>query len=149
MIQLASFKHGFVAAAALLIASVCAAPVSAQAKAPKTAAPKAAATDAKAPAKAKHRLPANYNKLVDDAQRDKIYAVQDKYAERKASLKKQLDELAAQEDAEIEGLLTADQKTKLAAMKDEAKSKKAAAAKKPAPKKPANDKAEKTEKKPA
>lgn len=59
------------------------------------------------------RLPAYYGDIVTEAQRLQIYAVQEKYAKQIAALKDQLEALENKRDAEIESVLTADQKTKL------------------------------------
>jgi hypothetical protein len=59
------------------------------------------------------RLPAHYGEIVTEAQRLQIYAVQEKYAKQIAAAKQQLEALESKRDAEIEDVLTADQKKKV------------------------------------
>jgi colicin import membrane protein len=107
--------------------------------------------EAKGPAR---RLPNNFGKLgLSDEQKEKVYAVQAKYAGEIAQLQKQLADARAKIKTESEALLTADQKAKLAEILAEAKKKadeekKAEEAKKAAAAKPAAD-APKAEAKPA
>jgi hypothetical protein len=68
---------------------------------------------AKAAPAAKGRLPANYAKLVDDAQRQRIYDIQAFYAPQIDDLKQQLDALVARRDAEIHAVLTPAQQRQL------------------------------------
>lgn len=75
-----------------------------------------AKTDAKADAgegALKGRLPANYSKIVDATQRQKIYAIQANYVTQLEGLKKQLLDLEAKRDAEIRGVLTEKQQKQL------------------------------------
>ena len=84
-----------------------------------------------APAKAKtqsNRLPAYYKDVVNDEQKLKIYGIQDKYKDRISALAEQVKKLQAERNAEIEAVLTAEQKTKLAEVKTIAEKKKAEAA---------------------
>lgn len=75
-------------------------------------------------AKPGDRLPANYGKIgVSDDQRKKIYEIQNKYSEQIANLQKQLAELRSKENAEVEAVLTAEQKKALQAANDESKKK--------------------------
>jgi hypothetical protein len=69
----------------------------------------------KAPAApaAKGRLPAHYAKLVDEAQRQRIYAIQAFYAPQIDDLKQQLDALLARRDAEVHAVLTPAQQRQL------------------------------------
>ncbi|MEX2187629.1 MAG: hypothetical protein WD875_12575 [Pirellulales bacterium] len=99
-------------------------------------------------AKPKGRLPAYYAKIVDEEQRTKIYALQAEFAAKKEALRKQLEAIEAEEDTAIEGLLSPEQKQKLAALQEEAK---AAREKKAGEKKAGSKKAddEKPAKKPA
>ena len=70
------------------------------------------------------RLPANYAKIgVSDEQRKKIYEIQGKYDKDIAALQKQIAELRSKESAEVEAVLTADQKKALQAANDESKKK--------------------------
>ena len=94
-----------------------------------------------APGKAKGRLPPQYGKLnLTDAQRDQIYAIQGRFKEQIEQLEKQLKEAQAKEDTEIEGVLTAEQKTQLDALLEAAQQKKAAAKAKPTDAKPTDAK---------
>lgn len=96
---------------------------------------------AKKAAKSGDRLPANYAKIgVSDEQRKKIYEIQNKYDDQIAAFQKQLADIRAKELAEVEAVLTPDQKKALQAANEESK-------KKAAEKKKAGDKgSEKTEK---
>lgn len=60
------------------------------------------------------RLPAGYAAIVKKSQRRQIYAIQDKYEKQIAELNKQIQSVEQERDAEIEGILTADQKQVLA-----------------------------------
>ena len=73
----------------------------------------AAAAAAKKPAKPRGRLPAYYGEVVDAAQREKIYAIQQSYAERIAALQAQLKDLNEKMDAEVKAVLTPEQQKKL------------------------------------
>ena len=97
-------------------------------KATKTEAKKAGAkTDAKAATKreTKGRLPANYSKVVDDAQRSKIYGIQSDFNARIDALEAQLKELTDQRDAAIRAVLTDEQQKRLDELVEESKSKRA------------------------
>jgi hypothetical protein len=61
----------------------------------------------------KGRLPANYSKIVDATQRQKIYAIQANYVEKLEDLKKQLLDLEAKRDSEIRAVLTEKQQKQL------------------------------------
>ncbi len=62
----------------------------------------------------KPRLPFGYGKLgVNAKQRANIYTIQKRYHPQLEDLRKQLEELEAKRDKEIEDILTADQKAKL------------------------------------
>ncbi len=105
------------ALAALVVAATLAATplpaADAVAPAGREAARPAAAEPAK-PAKFRGRLPRYYGKVVDAVQRQQIYQIQAKYHERLEALKAQLKQLEAQCDAEIEGVLSPEQKQSLA-----------------------------------
>lgn len=95
---------------------------------------------AKKAAKSGDRLPANYAKIgVSEEQRKKIYEIQGKYNDQIAALQKQLADLRAKEKAEVEAVLTPEQKKALQTASDESQ-------KKAAEKKKAGDKSEKGEK---
>jgi len=79
--------------------------------------------------KPKGRLPAYYKDVVTDEQREQIYAVQAKYAKQLEDLQSQIDGVKAKQNEEIEGLLSAEQKEKLAKVKAEADAKKKSAKK--------------------
>jgi hypothetical protein len=87
------------------------------------------------------RLPVFYADLVDGTQREKIYALQEKYDAQIAPLAEQIKDLQAKRDAEIESVLNAEQKAKLEKARADAKAKAAerAAAKKTAEAKPTTD----------
>jgi hypothetical protein len=76
--------------------------------------------------KGKGRLPAYYKDVVSEEQRDKIYTIQAKYAKQLEDLQSQLDAARSKLNDEIEGLLTAEQKEKIAKLKAEAETKKKA-----------------------
>lgn len=82
-----------------------------------------------AKAKAKGRLPAYYKDVVTEEQRDQIYAIQAKYVKQLEDLQSQIDAVKAKQSDEIEGLLSAEQKEKLAKVKTEADAKKKTAKK--------------------
>ena len=81
--------------------------------------------------KAKRRggdhLPLYYKGLVTDDQKKQIYAIQDEYNPKLQALKDQLKTLAAERDAKLDALLTADQKSKVEAKRAEAQAKRAEA----------------------
>lgn len=69
-----------------------------------------------------NRLPANYGKLgLTDAQRDKIYAVQEKYDSQLDALEEQIKALRAKRSAESEAVLSPEQKKILKDLNEEAK----------------------------
>jgi hypothetical protein len=84
---------------------------------------------AKTPAKPKGRLPNYYGQVVSGEQREKIYAIQAKYAAEIESLQAKLAELDGKVIAEVEAVLTSEQRERVAKLRSEA----AAKAKKPAP----------------
>jgi Spy/CpxP family protein refolding chaperone len=119
---------------AVVSVSVLPAPASAQEGKAKKAPKKEGESKGKKK-EARGRLPAGYGDLVTDEQRDRIYSIQGKYADQIAGLQKQLEDLRDKQTAEIEAVLTAEQKAKLAQAR--------AAKKKPGGKKEAGDKGEK------
>lgn len=129
----------------LLVALVVVGGAYAVAAAPALLAQKAETkADAKAPAKtdakkASKRLPNFYGDLVDGVQKEKIYAVQDKYNAQIDALAAQIKDLQAKRDAEFEAVLTPEQKVKLEKARADSKTKaqERAAAKKAAETTPA------------
>lgn len=95
------------AALALVVSSIALVPNSIGQEAAKKGA-------AKATAKVKGRLPPYYADIVTEKQRGEIYAIQARYDEELEALKAQMRAIVDKRDAEIEGLLTAAQKTDLA-----------------------------------
>lgn len=93
---------------------------------------KASAKETKqTPAKRKVRLPNHYGKLnLTDTQREKIYKIKTDYKAQIDSLKKQLAELDAKQDAECEAVLTPSQKSILGEIHAQIEKKKAARKKK-------------------
>ena len=70
------------------------------------------------------RLPPNYAKLdLSGTQRDQIYSVQNKYKVELEQLQAQLDSARTRRDAEIEAVLTAEQRQKLGVLQAEARKK--------------------------
>lgn len=61
-------------------------------------------------AKQRGRLPAHYRKIVNDTQREKIYAIQAKYRQKIADLQAQVNALKTKRAEEMDALLTKDQK---------------------------------------
>lgn len=83
--------------------------------------------EAKAPKvekKAKGRLPPYFTDIVTQEQREKIYAIQAKYAKDRETLEMQLEELRSIETGEIEAVLDAEQKEKLKKAREDAAAKK-------------------------
>ena len=72
--------------------------------------------------KTTNRLPANYGKLgLTDAQKDKVYVINDKYDAQLDALEEQLKALKAKRGVEVEAVLTAEQKKILKDVMDESK----------------------------
>lgn len=77
--------------------------------------------------KASGRLPNNYGKIgLTEAQKQKIYQAQDKYGDQIDALVKQVEALRQKRDAEIDGVLTADQREQLKKLQAETAKKTAA-----------------------
>jgi hypothetical protein len=83
---------------------------------------------AKERAKPRGRLPANYGKVVDPLQKEKIYGIQEQYEPKLEALRAQLKDLVAKRDAEIDALLTAEQREKVKELAEAAKARRAKAA---------------------
>ncbi len=104
------------------------------------------AEGAKKAARSGDRLPAGFGKIgISEDQRKKIYELQNKYDDQIAALQKQIVDLRTKEKADVEAVLTADQKKALQAANEESQ-KKAAEKKKAGEKEKAGDKSEKGEK---
>lgn len=84
--------------------------------------------EAKAKKKATGRLPAHYAAVVTPEQKTKIYTIQAKYAEQIRKLADEMKALTEQRDAEVEGVLSAEQKQKVDALRAEGRKKPAAVA---------------------
>ena len=97
-------------------------------KADAKSADKADAKSAKQRAKPRGRLPAYYNQVIDGQQREKIYAIQQQYEPQIAKLKAELQALQDKLDAEVEGVLTPDQLTKVKELTEAGKQKRKGAA---------------------
>jgi hypothetical protein len=70
--------------------------------------------------KAKGRLPPYYGSIVNDQQRQAIYLIQAKYDQQLDALNEQLQALEKRRDAEIEGVLSPEQRLVLKKTQDEA-----------------------------
>lgn len=79
-----------------------------------------AAAEAKGP---RGRLPAYYAEVVDEKQRQTIYAIQQEYAERIKQLRLQLDAATKERDQKIAAVLTPEQQKKVAELAEAAKAK--------------------------
>ena len=78
-------------------------------------------TDEKKPT---NRLPSNYGKLgLTDAQKDKVYAIQEKYDAQLDALEEQIKSLKTKRSSETEAVLSPEQKKILKDLTDEAKEK--------------------------
>lgn len=95
---------------------------------PKVEATPAVKVEGKAKAAPKGRLPAHYKEVVTEEQKQQIYDVNAKYATEIEALAEKMKAAVAKRDAEIEALLSADQKAKVAKLKEEAAAKKKATA---------------------
>ncbi|MGQ9564282.1 MAG: hypothetical protein ACUVQG_13450 [Thermogutta sp.] len=69
------------------------------------------------------RLPMYYARVVTEEQRQKIYAIQREYYPKIAALRKQLEDLIAEQNAKIEAVLTPEQKSELDKIRAEAAAK--------------------------
>lgn len=105
---------------ALLLATVLALPGAAQEppKKPAVQPPAKPAVTKQETNKPKGRLPAYFGKVVSQKQREEIYAIQAKYNEEIDKLKEQLEELTTKRDTEVEQVLTDEQRTEIAQMKN-------------------------------
>ncbi|GAB4142550.1 MAG: hypothetical protein Kow0040_31600 [Thermogutta sp.] len=97
-----------------------AAPSQSASTAPSSGQSATSAAKADATAAFRPRLPMYYAKVVDDKQRQSIYDIQRKYHPQIADLQRQLEKLIAQRDAEIEAVLTPQQKAEVEKLRKEA-----------------------------
>jgi hypothetical protein len=74
--------------------------------------------------KPKGRLPAYFADVVSADQKEKIYAIQAKYADQIKELNEQLEAVGKKQDDEIDAVLSAEQKAKVDAARAEAAAKK-------------------------
>ena len=74
-------------------------------------------------APARGRLPAYYAQVVDDKQRERIYSIQKSYSAKIEALEAELKAVTSKRDAEIEAVLTPQQRQRVAALEAEAKAK--------------------------
>ena len=81
---------------------------------------KPAAAEKKERAKPRGRLPVYYSAVVSPEQRLQIYEIQRTCSEQILKLQGQLQALMEQRDAEVEAVLTPEQKTKVADLRTEA-----------------------------
>ena len=72
------------------------------------------------------RLPNFYSQVVSDAQKDKIYGIQAAYFEPIEMLTLRLERLKAERDAQIEAVLSAEQKAKVGALNKDSATRRAA-----------------------
>ncbi len=72
-------------------------------------------------------LPAYYSAVISPDQREKIYAIQQSYAEQLAKLEAELAALKDKRNGEVEAVLTPEQLQKVQALAAEAKAKRDAA----------------------
>lgn len=69
--------------------------------------------DKEEPRRPQVRLPNYYGRVVSGQQREKIYAIQREYAPRIEAIEKQLQELVAERDAKMRGVLTPEQQKQI------------------------------------
>lgn len=79
-------------------------------------------------AKSRGRLPAYYGDVITKEQRDKIYSIQASYEEQLAALREQLKALVAKRDAEVEAVLTPEQREQVKKIAEEARAERQAQA---------------------
>ena len=80
---------------------------------------KSASKDESKGARSKGRLPRYYAEVVDDEQREKIYAVQEPFQTQIDELEATLEQIKAERDKAIRAVLTPEQRKKIDAMKAE------------------------------
>lgn len=69
------------------------------------------------------RLPMYYSRVVDNEQREKIYAIQREYAPKIDALQAQLEALTADRDEKVEAVLTPEQRNTVEKLRAAAKTK--------------------------
>jgi hypothetical protein len=89
---------------------------------------KPAAAAATAPA-AKARLPKYYGRVADATQKEKLVAIAQQHSAAIAQKRAELKALTDKRDAELDAVLTADQRQQIAKLKEDAKAKRPASAK--------------------
>jgi Spy/CpxP family protein refolding chaperone len=123
-----SLRHVCLAALAMSVSGLMFAPaVRSQQAEPKKPVANAPAAQEAAP-KAPRRLPQYFNRVVTPAQRQQIYGIQAKYLPEIEALEAQLKAALEKRDAEIEAVLTPEQRETLANIRAEAAAKKQPAA---------------------
>jgi hypothetical protein len=126
-----AFRKVLPLCAALTLAAAIGLAQQATKPAPKGTKADGAAADSsavKTRAKPQGRLPVHYGKVVDPSQKAKIYKIQQSYEPQIAALNAQLQALRDKRDAEIDAVLTAEQRDKVAAFRADAKKQRAAKA---------------------
>jgi hypothetical protein len=77
--------------------------------------------ETKARAKPRGRLPSYYGDVVTQEQRDAIYKIQESYESQLAALREQLKALVAKRDAEVQAVLSPEQREQVKRLAAEAK----------------------------
>jgi hypothetical protein len=112
-------------------------PASAKESSAKTKAPAKSEGETAKKSESGGRLPRFFASLVDDEQRESIYAVQEKYRSKIDSLREQLREIESEQLKEIESVLTAAQRKELETLRGGSTEKETPAKTEAAPKKKA------------
>ncbi len=116
-------------AASALALALLVAPAGAQGPGKATATPaasKAGVKTVKKRRKPRGRLPAYYSRVVTAKQRDEIYSIQARYNEQIQKLQQQLETLVAQRNADVEKVLSAEQRAEVEQLRARRKAKRAA-----------------------
>lgn len=87
---------------------------------------------AKAAKKLSGRLPPYYGEVVSKEQRERIYEIQAKYGEQLKRLREQIESLEMQQQDEVAGVLTPEQRDQVAKRTSDAKAKRSAKKEPPA-----------------
>ena len=104
----------FTVTAAVLLVSVA----FAQEPPPKKPAAEPKASSTQTVKKFRGRLPMYYGKVVSDKQRTEIYGIQEKYSQQIIKLQEELEALTAKRDAEVEQVLTDEQRAEVTKLKE-------------------------------